>query len=95
MGQGKIVLQKDIPKAGSNFLVSVVRFRPGPPLNYLKHPSLATGVFCFKRKRKNNIRLNHFPLMLSFYTAIKCIRVSRQVKLTPSHSTSHRHTKRH
>jgi len=31
MGQGKIVLQKDIPKAGSNFLVSVVRFRPGPP----------------------------------------------------------------
>jgi hypothetical protein len=45
-------------------LVSVVRFRPGPPRFNLKHPSPATGVFCFKRKRKNNLRLTHFPLML-------------------------------
>jgi len=45
-------------------LVSVVRFRPGPPRFIVKHPSLATGVFCFKRMRKNNLRLSHFPLML-------------------------------
>ena len=45
-------------------LVSVVRFRPGPPLNTMRHPSQATGVFCFKRRRKNNLRLTYFPLML-------------------------------
>jgi hypothetical protein len=38
-------------------LVSVVRFRPGPP--YI-HPSRKTGVFSFQRKRKNNLRLAHF-----------------------------------
>jgi len=51
-------------RKGLKILVSVVRFRPGPPRFNLKHPSLATGVFCFKRKRKNNLRLSHFPLML-------------------------------
>jgi hypothetical protein len=33
MGQEKIVLQKDILKAGSGFFLLLVRFRPRPPRN--------------------------------------------------------------
>jgi hypothetical protein len=59
MGQEKIVLQKDILKAVSNFLVSVVRFRPGHQESP-KPPSGGFFIFIIpnyiKAKFKNKIQ---------------------------------------